>query len=147
MGFWLPNTNTAYYSNVPPHTPPLIYYVEALCVLSAIQHCCESMSPYQHLLIYTDNMNVVDIFSSLCCHPEFNIILKRAVTMCIDARIDVRVLHVPGEENTVADAISCASFDLAKSLSPLLTINDFSPPDTITNPLQPPLSMLGATKK
>ncbi len=38
MGFWFPKTNVAYYSDVPPQTPALIYYVEALCVLSAIEH-------------------------------------------------------------------------------------------------------------
>jgi hypothetical protein len=35
MGFWLPDTNTGFYSTTPADTPPLIYYIEALCVLAA----------------------------------------------------------------------------------------------------------------
>ena len=149
MGFWFPATNAAFYSDVPAHTPPLIYYTEALCVLSAIQHCCDIMLSHQRLLIYTDNMNVVDIFSSLRCLPEFNIILKKAVTFRVAANVDVRVLHVSGDQNTVADAVSRALFDHAKTLSPLLTINTFTPPNTVSkqDPLTPPLSMLGAAQK
>jgi len=107
------------------------------------------MSPHQRLLIYTDNTNVVDIFSSLRCLPKFNVILKKAITLRVAANIDVRVLHVSGEQNNVADALSRARFDHAKSLSPLLTINTFTPPNTVTkqDPSTPPLSMLGAAQK
>jgi len=100
------------------------------------------MLPHQRLLIYTDNMNVVDIFSSLRCHPDFNALLKKAITLRVSAKIDMRVLHVPGEENTVTDAVSRGLFEHASSLSPLLTLHMFTPPN-----LTPPLSMLGAVKK
>jgi len=149
MGFWFPATNTAHYSEVPPHTPPLIYYVEALCILSAINFCCKIMSPHQRLLIYTDNMNVVDIFSSLRCLPNFNALLKEAVAMRVAASIDVCILHVLGEQNAIADAVSRALFNNAKSTSPFLTINNFTPPllTTRTNISTPPQSMLGTAKK
>jgi hypothetical protein len=90
----------------PPGTPPLIYYVEALCVLAALSHCCSSMTPNQKLLLYTDNANVVDIFSSLRCRPEFNTIVKHAITTCVKSQVDLWVLHIPGEMNSVGDAIS-----------------------------------------
>ena len=149
MGFWEPETNSAYYSENPPDTPPLIYFVEALCVLSTIEHSCKTMSPYQTLLIYTDNTNVVDIFSSLRCQPAFNAIIKRAVSARVKAQVDVRVLHVPGEKNNIADTISRAKFDDAKSLSPELSIRTFTPPCFVRKPTQltPPLFTLGATKK
>jgi len=149
MGFWFPATNTAHYAEVPLRTPPLIYYIEALCVLSAIQHCCEIMLPRQRLIVYTDNMNVVNIFSSLRCLPEFNVILKMAVTMRVTANVDIRVLHISGEENAIADAVSRALFDQARTLSPLIALHDFTPTNTISSrdSLSPPLTLLGATKK
>jgi len=112
MGFWLPETNSRYYAATPADTPLLIYYVEALCVLAATSHCCAIMSPAQKLLVYTDNMNVVDIFSSLRCHPEFNNILRDAISTRVKADIDMRVLHVAGDMNGVADTISRQNFTL-----------------------------------
>ena len=156
MGFWLPDEDVGFYCATPAQTLPLIYYVEALCVLAALKHCCVFMSPHQKLLIYTDNTNVVDIFSSLCCRPEFNTIIKHAVSSHVKSQIDVRVLHIPGDMNGVADAISCAEFDHAKTLAassllstPSLSILDFSPPlpTNKSNLASPPHTSLGASEK
>jgi hypothetical protein len=100
MGFWIQGTGNVFYCPTPPEAPPLIYYVEALCVLVALSHCCSSMTPNQKLLFYTDNANVIDIFSSLRCHPEFNAIPKHAVTTRIHSQVDLRVSHIQGEMNT-----------------------------------------------
>ena len=154
MGFWLPDSNVGFYCPTPTQTLPLIYYVEALCVLAALRHCCAFMTPHQKLLIYTDNTNVVDIFSSLRCRPEFNTIVKHAVSKCVESQVNVRVLHVPGDMNGVADAISRAEFDRARTLAanlsiPTLSILDFPPPfpTNKTNFTTPPHTSLGATKK
>jgi len=153
MGFWLPESSAGFYCPTPHGAPPLIYYVEALCVLAALTHCCSSMKAHQKLLIYTDNSNVVDIFSSLRCRPEFNAIIKLAVTRRVQSQVDLRVLHVPGDMNAVADAISRDEFGrastLAASLSvPGLTIDNFPYPlPTSTKLFQPPQSSLGATQK
>ncbi len=153
MGFWIPDTNNAFYCPTPPDAPPLIYYVEALCVLAALSHCCSSMTPNQKLLLYTDNSNVVDILSSLRCRAEFNTILKHTVTTRVQSQVDLWVLHIWGEMNTVADAISRAEFDRAKVLAadlsvPNLSINNFPPPSpTNTNPLQPPSYVAGGYTK
>jgi hypothetical protein len=154
MGFWLPDADIGFYCATPAQTLPLIYYVEALCVLAAIQHCCAFMTPNQKLLIYSDNTNVVDIFSSLHCRPEFNTILKHAVSRRVEAQIDLRVLHIPGDMNGIADAISRAEFDRARTLAvslsiPILSIHDFPPPLPAKdmNLATPPHISLGATKK
>ncbi len=88
------------------------------------------MSPNQTLLIYTDNMNVVDILSSLRCHPNFNVLIKQVVSTRVTAQVDVRILHiqVPGDKNGVADALSSAEFHRAKILAPHLSILDFTAP-------------------
>jgi hypothetical protein len=112
------------------------------------------MTPHQKLLVYTDNTNVVDIFSSLRCRPEFNSIVKYAVSTRVESQIDVRVLHVPGDMNGVADAISRAEFDRAKTLAtnlsiPNLSILDFAPPfpTNKSNLASPPHTSLGASEK
>jgi hypothetical protein len=51
--------------------------------------------------------------------------------------IDLRVLHVAGKRNTVADAISRQNFVSTKLLAPGLAIN----------PFEPPQDALGALKK
>jgi hypothetical protein len=114
-----------------------------------LRSCCLTMTPSQKFLIYTDNSNVVDIFSSLHCRPEFNNIIKYAVSACVKADIDMRVLHIPGDENSVADAISRADFDRARNLSPNISFHNFSPPFPSKKPphTQPPHSTLGATEK
>jgi hypothetical protein len=66
---------------------------------------------------------------------------------------DLRVLHVPGEENQVADALSRGDFARAIRLHPQLEnhISRFAPYQrsyqNSTYTLQPPLPMLGATQQ
>ena len=73
MGFWYPVSKDGYYAPTPVNVPSdVIFYFEALCVLSAIIHV-ESRAPNgAKIIIYTDNMNTVDIFRSLCCLPQYN---------------------------------------------------------------------------
>ena len=154
MCFWLPDEDVGFYCATPAQTLPLIYYVEALCVLATLKHCCVFMSPHQKLLIYTDNTNVVDIFSSLRCCPKFNTIVKHAVSSHVKSQIDVQVLHIAGDMNGVADAISHAKFDRGKTLAanlstPSLSILDFPPPlpTNKSNLASPPHISLGASEK
>ena len=151
LGFWFPSTGMAYYSTVPSDVPPLIFYMEALCVLSALELSCQKLPPRSKLLLYTDNQNTVDIFSSLRCLPDFSRLLQTSITLRTLADIDVRVLHVPGVENEVADALSRGDFHRALSVSPNLILNFFTPcPLRCSLPrksLQPPRPQLGENKK
>ena len=68
MGFWYPSLNVAYYSPTPYHdNPNLIFYFEALCVHSALfdAHRRTPTESPGCFLIYTDNLNTVNIFSTL----------------------------------------------------------------------------------
>jgi hypothetical protein len=49
-----------------------------------------------------DNANTINIFHSLHCLPEYNAILKHSVDICLATNHQLHVLHVPGEQNTVA---------------------------------------------
>ena len=141
MGYWFPDRNVGYYSPVPLNTPTrIIFYYEALCVAAALHHVQMTDFSGRRILIYTDNMNSVDIFNSFRAKPEYNYILRFAVDILIKNDYDLRVLHVPGESNGIADALSRCDFPRAISLSPTtppLKIRDF----------QPPQLPLGAAKK
>jgi hypothetical protein len=100
-------------------------------------------------IIYTDNSNTVDIFSSFRALPQYNHLLKTAVDILNLGDSDVRVLHVPGADNAIADALSRADFQRAIDLAPDIKISAFEPwswdpnkDGTLT--FQPPHGMLGA---
>ena len=68
MGFWYPDLGIGFYSQTPSYEhPDLIFYFEALCVHSALfdTHRRTISAGSGRFLIYTDNSNTVDIFSSL----------------------------------------------------------------------------------
>jgi hypothetical protein len=129
MGFYIPTLALAFHSPVPGDPPPgAIFFFEALAVCSAL-HWSSTFAPRPRTLtIFSDNTNSVDIFSSLRATPAYNPILKSSVDVRVSANIDLQVLHVPGELNTIADAVSRSQFDLARSLVPGLNILPFTPP-------------------
>src|SRR6266511_1682128 len=97
------------------------------------------------------NLNTVDIFASLRALPAYNVILQTAVDLLYEGNHELRVLHVPGEANTVADALSRQNYARAWELQPDLTISEFEPYVRIKDGhrfiLSPPRPALGATKK
>jgi hypothetical protein len=138
LGFWLPNLREGFQSHLPANPPKgTIFFFEALAVCSAIHHM-PNLSPKPHrVTIYSDNENTVNIFNTLRASPDYNMILKSAVDVMIAHDLDIQVVHVAGEKNVIADALSRWKNDLAISLIPRLRISLF----------QPPLDVLGASKK
>jgi hypothetical protein len=152
MGFWYPALDIGFHSKTPPDPcDGLIFYFEALCVLCALLDAHTRSSVPSRFVLYTDNLNTVDIFNSLNALPEYNGILRAAVDLLYEGNHDLRVLHVPGAQNAVADALSRAEFERAKSLRPHINISVFEPyrRSKVGSRfvLQPPLNMLGALKK
>jgi hypothetical protein len=113
MGFWVPDKCVGFYSPVPQDlTEEQIFYFEVLCVLLAIHHLIDTQEPLQssHLFIYTNNNNTVTIFNTLHCLPHYNNILIDAADTLIHNHLNLCVLHIDGELNFVADAISRKNF-------------------------------------
>jgi hypothetical protein len=110
LGFWFPGLSTGFWSPVPEDPPKdTIFYFEALCVLSAIIHAASLAFPVNKLVIYMDNLNTVHMFNSLSALPAYNGILKDAIDQLlsdINNPIQLRVIHIAGESNTIADALS-----------------------------------------
>ncbi|KAJ6468717.1 hypothetical protein DFH09DRAFT_955414 [Mycena vulgaris] len=138
MGFWNEILRRGFYSPVPTVAPKdTIFFWEATCVLAALEWFCLNERVNfvgdrpARLTIFTDNLNTVQIFSSLAAEPAYNTLLKAAVDLLIHHRVDLRVLHIPGTENTVADAISRDNLILAHALVPDLSITPFQPPQCV----------------
>lgn len=89
----------------------------------------------------------MDIFSSLKCLPEYNELLKYSIDLFIERNVQFKVVHIPGELNKVADALSRKQMQAAASFSPNITISSFSPPPLPFKPYLPPQDLLGEVKK
>ena len=131
LGFWFPNLNAGFWSPIPEsQLKDTIFYFEALSVLSAIIYSTSLGIPLKKLLIYTNNLNTVQMFNSLSALPAYNDILKAAVDHLLSdlfIPIQLRVLHVPGECNTIADALSRGHLHNVVDNVPDIVINLFYP--------------------
>ncbi|KAL1950137.1 hypothetical protein VTO73DRAFT_5260 [Trametes versicolor] len=79
---------------------------------------------------------------SLRAHPPYNNILMSAVDVLLKCNINLRVDHVPGELNIIADALSHRRFKLVHQLVPNIDIIPFiPPPDALAQPLREPWSL------
>jgi hypothetical protein len=132
LGFWLPDSHLGFWSHIPEDPPTgTIFYFEALCILSAILHATTLGVMVNRLVVYTDNLNTVQIFNSLSALPAYNEILKCSVDHLLsnlDHPINLRVLHIAGELNTVADALSRGHLHTVIDNAPGIAIKTFSPP-------------------
>jgi hypothetical protein len=71
------------------------------------------------------------MFNTLSALPSYNGIIKSAVDKLlsdINNPIQLRVIHIPGESNTVADALSRGQLHTVVDYVPTITLDTFSPP-------------------
>jgi hypothetical protein len=83
-----------------------IFYFEALVVVSIVEAVTQLSNVPSKLLVFSDNKNTVDIFHSLHCKLPYNNLLKFTVTLLLQHNISLRVVHILGVDNTVADSLS-----------------------------------------
>ena len=129
MGYWSPKTREGFVCAVSPNSRNGIFFFEALTVLSALSHVCESASPKPHrLAILTDSLNTFDMFNTLHALPAYNPILITAMELLIRSGIQLRVFHISRSDNEVADALSRCDVTTACRLQPGMVVTEFSPP-------------------
>jgi len=102
-------------------------------------------------VVYMDNSNTVNIFSSLCALLTYNVLLKVTVNIFISGGHKLCVHHICGEDNNMADAVSRANFSRALSIVPTLKLPTFSlwmwiPDSKGKLSFQPPQGMLGVER-
>jgi hypothetical protein len=129
LGFFFEDTYDGFQSRLP-HDPPknTIFYFEALAVVSAIDAVTRRPNIPTHLLILTDNSNTANIFHFLRAQPPYNDLLKFTVSLLLQHHISLRVMHLPGIDNVIANCLS--RFDNARAIAacPRLSISPFQPP-------------------
>jgi len=107
LGFYCPERTVGFHADIADTAPTCtIFYNEALSILSALMWCLDAKPSPRKLTIYTDSMNTVEMFHSLSALPGYNDILLCAAGLLISSSSSLRVLHIPGTENVVADALS-----------------------------------------
>jgi hypothetical protein len=132
LGFYVPALNAAFYSPLSNQPPLLhIFFYEALCVVSALAFAVGLRPPPRRLLIFSDSMNMVDMFHSLRAHASYNHLLLFAVRLLLPQTTSLRVFHIPGSDNAIADAVSRGLFYIASTLHPALCIAHFKPPQDV----------------
>jgi hypothetical protein len=130
LGFWVPEVNLGFIytrGDDAATAQTKIFFHEALCVLSALEWVSQSRSGPMQLAIHTNSMNTYTIFNSLKAYDQYNIILKLAVEILLNSEIDLRVFHVPGERNAIADSLSHLELPLAQCLAPSISVHNFTP--------------------
>ena len=71
---------------------------------------------------------MVDMFNTLCAQPLYNPLLITTIEILLHSKTHLRVFHVPGDENIVADALSHSRYDSIFHLVPTLQVYNFIPP-------------------
>ncbi|KDR73956.1 hypothetical protein GALMADRAFT_71552 [Galerina marginata CBS 339.88] len=129
MGFWIPSLFLGFQSAFENDGSLPIFFWEALSVLSALTWAVERSFPApRRLLIFTDNSNTVSMFNSLRATPTYNPILLTACDLLIRHSTSLRVCHISGKDNDIADALSRLENECALAACPTLSINQFLPP-------------------
>ena len=136
MGIWFPGEYTGFQCSLPLKGPKdLIFFYKALAICSTFhlgaEYACD------HIAVYSDNTNTVDMFASLCAKPTYNPILISTIDLAINHSIATRVYYVPGKQNIIANCLSCFQNTRALLLALKLCICIF----------QPPQDVMGAFKK
>lgn len=132
LGFWVPSHNAGYMT-LPQHRPvapvdDTIFWLESYSVLSALAWAVSLPTPPRRLSIFTDSLNTVQMFDSLRAFGDYNVLLRTACDILMDSGIDLRVWHVPGAENIIADALSRSLFHVLAQYVPDLSLYTFIPP-------------------
>ena len=129
MGFYFPGHNAGYFANTPDDAPVrTIFFYEALCVVSALLWATELPATPCRILIHTDSLNAVEMFHSLKAQKGYNNLLLFMTRLLLHTKTSVRVYHIDGNSNVVADALSQSLFDLALHRHLGLKIRMFQPP-------------------
>ncbi|KAF5381547.1 hypothetical protein D9615_005612 [Tricholomella constricta] len=108
LGFVYSNSGFCYTLQPCPTTVKIdIFFLELVAILSALHHVASLASPPRRLLIWTDSLNSVGALNALrVAESLHNGPLLAIAGIALRTNIDIRVCHIPGDENVRADLLS-----------------------------------------
>ncbi|KIJ37837.1 hypothetical protein M422DRAFT_177514, partial [Sphaerobolus stellatus SS14] len=114
LGFYIPAKALGFAANIPPNplVPNILFY-ETLTVTSEVSWAAALHNPPRRLLVYTDSLDSMKMFHSLCAHDGYNKLLPLVVEQLMTKRMSLRVCHVAGINNPIADTLSHGLFNIA----------------------------------
>jgi len=137
LGFTAPHRLIGFCASMPANKLlATIFYYEALAIASAILWATGLRPSVNHLLIYTNSLNCIDMFNSLHAQEGYSDILLFTVCMIISTKISLRIFHIPGTDNAVANALSQQLLATTINLLPGLKIHHFQPPCEVLGPVK-----------
>lgn len=137
IGFWTPDIKLGFYADgsIPSDN---INFTELFAVVCAIQWVSDNQLIHvprrrrnTRLVIYSDSQAAVSIFNTLHTRQSYNPLLMLAVDILIEKRIDLRVLHIPGKENTVADHLSRGTHAALQRTHPHVVVKRYDIPKNL----------------
>lgn len=132
LGFWTPDELLGFHAI---REDPSIIFNECLCTLAALQWAVSAQPAARRIAIFTDSQVSVELHSNLAASPLYNSILFAAAEIMLCTGVSVQVWHIPGDLNSIADALSRGKLDEALMLAPELHILPFTPP--VVSPVTP----------
>ncbi|KAJ3805252.1 hypothetical protein F5876DRAFT_91577 [Lentinula aff. lateritia] len=114
----------------PDDTEKPIFYYKAPMVVSSILHAIE-LSTVHHVFVFTDNTNMVDMFHALKAKQLYSPLLLTAIDHSICSNLQFRIVHIPGDENDIADVLSRFDYAHILQLVPSMEIYNFTPPQLV----------------
>ncbi|KAJ7193536.1 hypothetical protein GGX14DRAFT_577157 [Mycena pura] len=139
LGFFFDGCSMAFQARPPSAALQNSLALEALCVCWALHEVERLLMPvFKMVVIWTDSLDTVDIFSSLSAKPLYNEILKSAVDVLIRTNLKLHVCHIEGRKNIVTDALSRYLNDTAHKACPGLYIDDSQAPPSLHWPTAAP---------
>lgn len=120
LGMWIPKTAEASTFSIPPPSRD-IYWAELAAVVSCIK--LGSLRTGKTIVVFTDSENVVNLFSSHRAISTVRLMFMFAIDLMLEYNLDVKVKHIPGEQNVIADCLSRDNLTIAKAKVPALEIS------------------------
>ena len=106
-----------------------IFFLELVAIFSAIHHAAMLAHPPRRLLVWTDSLDAVGVFSSLhAAESMHNAPLLGVAEIILRSGIDLRVRHIEGKKNVRADMLSRLLLDEYAQKFPADHVCLFDPP-------------------
>ncbi|EGG05974.1 uncharacterized protein MELLADRAFT_87466 [Melampsora larici-populina 98AG31] len=124
IGIWCPKLNSAW-SKKFPHPSRDIFWAELLDVITSINIAVTL--PSKRIAIFSDNASIVALFSSHKPIDSARLLFSHTVSVMLKNDLNVKVRHIAGDNNKIANDLSRDRLTKARGYIPSLN-HHYLPP-------------------